>query len=85
MITELLLIMFNNLLRFTISLFPNAQTLPTEITSALVTFDSYFDKINSFLPLDTLFVIISLILTFEAGILTFKILNWVLNKLRGSG
>lgn len=85
MITDLLLIMFRSILDAMIFLLPNASGLPTEISSAVVSFAPYFSKANSFLPVSTVFSIMALVLVFESGILLFKILNWILNKLRGSG
>lgn len=68
-----------------IDLFPSPSSLPSGINSAFELLGGYFKKANAILPVDTMVTIFSLILTLEAGILAFKISNWVINKFRGSG
>jgi len=85
MILDLLLNILYYLLSAVLIIFPNYNGLPTQIISALDTVQIYLQKANSFLPMDTLMIILGLIFTFEAAILTFKLVNYVLNKVRGSG
>jgi len=85
MITEILLIMFRGIISLVCSLLPTPESLPTGLANSLNQFNSVFVKLNSFLPIDTLFLAFGFLLTFEGGILFFKFFNFALKKLRGSG
>lgn len=85
MIFEVVLNLFFLVFSSAINLLPAGSALPSDISSALSSFSSYFSMANSFLPVSTLFSIVALGITFEAGILIFKFVNWSINKLRGSG
>jgi len=85
MIADILLNTINWVVQFFISLLPNSGELPDGITNAFSTFASYWNMANSILPMNTFFSIIVLGLAFEAGYLTFKLINFVVNKVRGSG
>jgi len=65
--------------------FPNYGGLPSQIVSALDTLQGYLQKANTIVPVDTLLTILALVFTFEAAILTFKFVNFILKKVRGSG
>lgn len=85
MITEALLYTFFTFISFVISLFPVFSGLPQGITTAFSSIGSYLNMANGFFPMDTLWSAIVILVTFEMGILTFKTLNFVINKVRGSG
>ncbi len=67
-----------------LSLLPTTA-IPANVDSAFATFASFFHKANAIFPMDTTFAIIGLTLTIETGILTFKVANYIINKIRGSG
>lgn len=85
MITEIILRMFRSVLQIALMLLPNSSPLPIQIQSSLNSMSTYFNYANKLLPIDTIFVIIGLGLLFESTILLFKLVNFAINKLRGSG
>jgi len=85
MITLFIISAFASLVSYLLSLLPAPETIPSNIDSALTTMGAYFSKLNMFLPVDTLLTLLSLFITIETGILTYKIVIFVYNKIRGSG
>lgn len=85
MIVDLILKIFYYVLFVLISLLPASSVLPVEISNGFLAFATTFNKINSIFPLDTLFLLFSLFISIESGILLFKLFNWAINKFRGSG
>jgi hypothetical protein len=85
MITEFLLILFRDILLTGIAILPNAGPLPSGIQNGFSLFSNYFNIADKIFPVSTVFQIIGIGLTFEAGILFFKIINFTIKKLRGSG
>lgn len=74
-------ILFYNLLVF----LPDSTGLNSNITSAITTVASNAHSIDGLFPVYTLIEILKLVVIFEIGVSSFKIINWVLNKVRGSG
>lgn len=85
MVLDLILYLFFLFLLEVIDLFPDAVALPSAIDSSLTLIVPILSQLNSILPIATIFVIFGLYLTIEGGLLLFKIINWIINKLRGSG
>lgn len=85
MIFQFLINIVFDIINAVISVLPDPDELPGGISSAFNTIATYFHKANAILPVDTMFTIIGLILSVEAGVLLFKLSNWVINKVRGSG
>ena len=76
------------IIAFTLSVLINAVQLvdlPSSVNDAFQTVSIYFQKANAIFPIDTIFTIIGLVLAIESGILAIKLINWALNKFRGSG
>lgn len=84
MITESLFKILYFIVGFFVNLLPNGEDSEF-LSDALSFFTPTLSKLNSIFPVDTLIYCISIFLTVEAGILTFKIMNWLFNKVRGSG
>jgi hypothetical protein len=85
MITNALLWIFFTFLASVVSLFPLYSGMPVSFDSALSTITPYLNYINNFFPVDTLWSVLSYLFIFYTGLLSFKILNWIINKVRGSG
>jgi len=85
MITDLLLNMLYVLLSGIASILPVSATISPNVASSFSTMAVYWNRADVFVPMDIRFVIIVLILAIETGILGYKLINWAINKLRGSG
>lgn len=85
MISNLLLLFFYYFFLGVITLFPNFTELPQDVDNAMNTISPYFIQAKAFVPMETLITILSSIILFETGLLTFKLINFVFKKLRGSG
>lgn len=66
-------------------LLPNYTLIPQAARDAMATLTTYFGKANAIFPMDTLFQIGGIILGIEAGIWSFKLINWIYDKIRGAG
>lgn len=83
MITSLILLMLYGVIWVLISpfrLLPNAS-LPANITSAITTANTYISAIDFIFPVATFITVFGLILTIEAFIILWKILNWIIHKI----
>lgn len=68
------------------ALLPTVSVLPDGIEDAIDLVITHISKWNVVFPVfDTLFTIVTLMFTIEAAIFLFQSINWVINKLRGSG
>lgn len=56
-------------------------SLPAEIDNAISQATNYLSMANAILPVSTLITILGLILLIEAGIMTYKIIMWVIRKI----
>lgn len=63
-------------------LLPDAS-LPGAVSTAFATAGTYYKTADVFFPMDTAFTILGLILLFEGGVLTYKILMWTIKKIPG--
>jgi len=66
-----------------INVLPNSNGLPSEVTSAIVTVWNYGQGASFFFPISTLLTLVVLVFAFEAGILAWKFVNWILRKIPG--
>jgi hypothetical protein len=71
-------------MNFFVNLLPTGEP-PIQIQNSLDFLSTSFSQANQFIPMDTALTILGLILTYEAAILSFKFVNFALNKFRGSG
>lgn len=85
MITSVLMNLFLTCISFCFSFLPDSDSLPSQISDSLLVFASYFNKADSLFPVSTVFTIIALGVSVELALFFFKLINWVLNKIRGSG
>jgi len=85
MITSAIISMFGALLSGLIALLPAMTALPDNIDSALSYFVPIWSSWNNILPLTDLFIILTSILSIELIVLTFHVVDWIYNKIRGSG
>lgn len=85
MITNAFLSIFFFLLVGLLAVLPAGSPLPSQIDSAIDFFTPYWNAWSDVFPLAQLLIILSAVLIMEFSILTFKSINWVLKKVRGSG
>lgn len=85
MITETILYLVYQAISSAINLLPNFSGIPDSASSAFNTGIAAIKSMGLFLPVGTLFTVLALIVSFELGVLLYKIVNWVINKTRGSG
>jgi len=69
-----------NLIIYPLRLLPDVS-LPSEFTHSIQVAANYLTIFNNFLPMTTIFIVLSLTLAFEAGLLTYKIIMWVVKKI----
>lgn len=67
------------------ALLPSSDGLPTDVSTAFATLLQQAYAWEYILPLDTLLTVAGLAVSFHFAIFVFKLFNWVLNKVRGSG
>ena len=84
MITDALIAFFTGLFGSIFSLLPDA-TFPVEITNTLAFIGNIFSIFSWLFPIDTLYQILFIGLTFEAIVFSVKWGVWLYNKIRGSG
>jgi hypothetical protein len=85
MITSFLLnLLYWILLLITLPLraLPNA-TLPAEFTGTLATGAGYIMMMDDLVPIQNILQYLTLLVVFEAGILGWKLINWVLRRIPG--
>jgi len=77
--------MLSGLMNGLLSLLPNSSGLPDEVASSI---EYVFDTARSMsdvVPFDTLLTVLVLALLVQSAIFLFRLINWTLNKFRGSG
>jgi len=85
MITGFFFVFLGVLLADLAAILPVAQPLPAGITNAIGAINGAISMIGFLFPFDTLFECLAVVITIEGGIFAFKLANWFLNKIRGSG
>jgi hypothetical protein len=85
MITSALLHLLFIFLGTIISMFPEYSGMPVAFDSAISTITPYLNYLNNFIPVDTFWEVLNIAFVFYSALLSFKLLNWVVNKVRGSG
>lgn len=58
-------------------------TLSEEVAGVMSVVSSYLTSLNFLIPVGTIGSIFVLILALEAGIMTLKIINWIIRKIPG--
>jgi len=85
MITNAILFIFFTFLGAVTSLLPSYSGLPDDLETAFNSIGTYLNQANVIFPIDTLFDCAVILVSVEFAIMTFKLLNFVINKVRGSG
>jgi len=85
MILGFIIGIFVGLLTALINTLPFFTGFADDVQTSLDTMGNLIDGANTFFPLDTLIQVAMIIIAFEVAINGFKILNWIFNKIRGSG
>lgn len=66
------------------STLPASQGIPTEVSTAFLTFMGYLNGMNLILPISTLLQCISIYLIFEGIIVMTHFTKWIIELVRGS-
>ena len=84
MIIGWLLKLVGIILTWVISLLPDAGTgLPTAIRTAFTAVFGYINAFSFIIPFSDLVVALGILVGFEFIVMSWKVFNWVLTKLRG--
>jgi hypothetical protein len=84
MITGFLINALGILVSNLIALLPTSSGFTSGFNTSLTQFFGYAYSFNDIFPIDTLITVLGLTVAFQAGVLLFKMFNWVLGKIRGS-
>lgn len=68
-----------------LSVFPRYEGLPESLQTSFDTLQPYIYQANIVFPIDTALDVATFIFGFYTILITWKIFNWIINKLRGSG
>jgi len=85
MIFQLFFDVASTIISAIISLLPDVQSLPGEVSQAVDFYIAQIAPWNTYFPFTTVFEILGLILLIEVSLNIFSAVEWVYNKLRGSG
>jgi len=85
MITTLFLLFVSAFLSLLLAVLPSVSGLPSGVEDAVTFVSGHIGAISGWFPVDTVLLLVGLTLGFEAGMIIFWSVNWILNKLRGSG
>jgi len=83
MITDVILQIPLFFLNLMLGLIPDSSGLPSGVSSAITTAIGYIKGVSFIFPIETLFQIILLIFSIEAGLLLWKFINWIIKKIPG--
>jgi len=81
MITSIFINTAYYILGFLVNLFPVSSGFPSEVGEAFTYLGGYVGMIDPLVPVDTLIEAVTILVTVELGILTFRILAWLLGKI----
>lgn len=85
MITNFLITILYNVVAVVVNIFailPDVS-LPVDITNALNNISGYYSAMDTILPMDTLFTILTIELTFIGFYFTYKLVRWAYTKIPG--
>lgn len=85
MITGFLINGLYKLISGIVALFPNAPDLSSTVTTSIQGIFDYLSLLDILFPMNQILLVIAAIIARDVAIFSFKGLNWVINKLRGSG
>jgi len=85
MITTLFYYTLSGVIAALIAILPDAAALNSNIGGAISTLNGAISLLGWLLPFDTLFEVLGAAITVEVAIFTYKIVNWFIKKIRGSG
>jgi len=69
------------LMETAISLFPFGEGLPVEVHESATYIGSYAKTFDAILPINTLFTVLTILITVELIILTFKSFKWLISHI----
>lgn len=81
MITSFILSIPAYLLQVLVAILPDGATVPQEWVNAVYQIWSYANAFSFIVPVQTLLWALGIALTFHVGVLTFKIIHWIITKI----
>jgi len=85
MIVEFALSVLIGIINAAILILSALPAMPTGVTDIIADIIVWFSRINVLLPADTLIQAATIIITLELFFGSWKVTNWIINKIRGSG
>lgn len=58
-------------------------SIPAGLSSAISTGSGYLASVGTFIPVDTILQVLAAMLVVEAGVLTYRLVVWVITKIPG--
>lgn len=58
-------------------------SLDNAFSASVVTGMGYASRLNHFLPIGAILYVVGIVLTFEGGLVTYKLAMWVVKRIRG--
>jgi hypothetical protein len=83
MITTAIIALFRYFITLLLALLPTSSGIPSGFANGLILFISKAEEWNMLIPVNQLFVILGLVFAFEAGIFSFRAIDWLYTKFRG--
>lgn len=59
--------------------------MATDFSNAITTANGYLSSVNTFIPVDTIVQILVVFLAIETGVLTYKLIMWVIKRIPAQG
>jgi len=83
MITSALLQIPLFFIELVLGLIPTSDGLPSGVSAAISTAVTYAKGVSFIFPIETLFQVLLLVFSVEAGLLAWKFINWLIKKIPG--
>jgi len=84
MITTFLLNLLYGFLWLLFAFLPTSAGLPQAFLDSVLALGTYANTWSFIAPMDTVWTIVGLAVGFEFAIYSFRLLNWIVGKIRGS-
>lgn len=76
--------MFYSVFSTMISFLPDSNGLDPDIQNSIINVWGYIKAYSYILPVSSMFIVLGLALSFHLSIFLYRLVNWVIGKLRGS-
>jgi len=79
-----IVLIFELFLKGLVAVLPTSTGFTSNFTDALTTFFGYAYSFNDIFPIDTLLTVMVALVAFEAAVLGYKFVRWILSIVRGT-